>query len=217
MGASVQEFTVHPKELDWKSPAFGGFQYNLGAEHEWRGCKRSKWHEVGKSNKSYLKIAFPCKSSGRGSQTQHCRVLAKLSFVRSCSVRERWWEQVMLILPRRDDEQRDGKFNIALISPSAFLLLVKSTLLPSPLCCLIPFCNLTVEITKDQRHSGPRYDQQPSTLSWKSQSLQFPSLRHRLAHLFMHKCTIDIQRRLSKLYCWNLQILAKSTLQTRDQ
>lgn len=59
MSASVQEFTVHPKEFVWESPACGGFQWNLVAEHEWRGCKRSKWHEVGKSNKSYLRLTFP--------------------------------------------------------------------------------------------------------------------------------------------------------------
>lgn len=52
MDASVQDFNIHPKELEWESPAFGGFQQNLGAEYEWRGCKRIKWLEVGKSNKS---------------------------------------------------------------------------------------------------------------------------------------------------------------------
>lgn len=78
MGASVQEFTVHPKELVWENPAFGGFQHNLGADHEWRRCKRNKWREVGKSNKSYLKISFPYKSSGGGSQIHHCRVLTQL-------------------------------------------------------------------------------------------------------------------------------------------
>lgn len=88
MGASVQEFTVYPKELDWESPVFSDFQWYLRAEHEWKGCKSTKWQEVGKNNKSYLMIAFPYKSSGGGSQLEHCRVLAQLPFVTSPSARE---------------------------------------------------------------------------------------------------------------------------------
>lgn len=115
-------------------------------------------------------------------------------------------EQVTHILLRSDEEQREGKFNIALCFPSAFLLLVKSTLFPSPPCCLIHFCILT---GRDDKRPEMLWSQiWPTAQHFKLKTIGITvplgvsiSLRHNLAHLFIHKCTINIQRRLSKHYC----------------
>lgn len=98
----------------------------------------------------------------------------------------------MHVLLRSNEGQRDWKFSVALCSPSAFLSLVKSTLLPSPPCCPIHFYSLTgaddkkIEVPWSQLWPTAQHFKLKTTVTTVSLAVWI-SLRHRLAHLFTHK------------------------------